>query len=222
MSLATLVDTYFNAPTSRYQNEWDMFPNSWMFAPALRRSHFDLRPYANAGDTIEKQTYVNKDGFQVTLDVQHFAPNEITVKTVDNTVIIEAKHEERQDEHGYVSRQFARRYRLPEGYNAKDVVSSISSDGILLVKAPKPAQASEGNVRHVQVQQTGPARLNVNTKMSNDADKARNQNGKNWFRWKSRILKFVFEWICWTCHHEKKKYNHCKFIVNSISLLPRS
>jgi len=125
-----------------------------------------LRPWANNLlkniDGSEKKTQIGKDGFQVCLDVQHFAPNEISVKTVDNSIIVEAKHEEQKDEQGYISRQFTRRYDLPEGFNVKDVVSSISSDGVLTIKAP-PAQpaAVEGDVRQIQIQQTGPAHLNV-------------------------------------------------------------
>lgn len=107
---------------------------------------------------------VGKDGFQVCMDVQEFAPNEITVKTVGNAVLVEGKHEERQDEHGYISRQFSRRYTLPEGYNAKDVVTQLSSDGVLTVKAPPEQKAVEGSVRVVPIQQTGPAHLSIGNK----------------------------------------------------------
>jgi len=104
---------------------------------------------------------VGKDGFQVSMDVEHFAPNEISVKTVDNTVIIEGKHEEREDDHGSISRQFIRKYTLPKGFDPNDVVSSLSSDGILTVKADLPKKHLKGNERVVQIQQTGPAHLSV-------------------------------------------------------------
>jgi crystallin alpha B len=80
------------------------------------------------------------DSVQVILDVQQFAPSEITVKTLDNTVIVEGKHEEKQDEHGYVARHFVRRYVLPTDIEVNDIVSSLSSDGILTVIAPKKVQ----------------------------------------------------------------------------------
>lgn len=38
----------------------------------------------------------NKDNFQVTLDVHHFEPEEINVKVVDKSIVVEAKHEEKQ------------------------------------------------------------------------------------------------------------------------------
>lgn len=122
-------------------------------------------------DELEKQAKNGKDGFQVCLDVQHFQPKEISVKTVDNAIVVEANHEEREDSHGYISRKFTRRYELPEGYQAKDVISSISSDGVLSIKCPKSEAAIEENVRHIQIQQTGPARLNVANKDEKEAVK---------------------------------------------------
>ncbi len=54
------------------------------------------------------------DEFRVNLDVAHFSPEEIHVKTVDNKVVIHAKHEEKEDEHGYIMREFRRSYLLPK------------------------------------------------------------------------------------------------------------
>uniref|UniRef100_A0A8D8IRL1 Protein lethal(2)essential for life n=2 Tax=Culex pipiens TaxID=7175 RepID=A0A8D8IRL1_CULPI len=104
---------------------------------------------------------IDKERFQVNLDVQQFGPHEISVKTVDDFIVVEGKHEERQDEHGFVSRQFVRRYQLPTDYDPKDVVSSLSSDGILTVMAPPkllPPPQKEGAApveRTIPVTQTG-------------------------------------------------------------------
>lgn len=118
-----------------------------------------------------------KDGFQVCVDVQQFQPNEITVKTVDNCVIIEGKHEEREDDHGFVSRQFTRRYALPKGYDPNTVSSTLSSDGVLTVKAPPP-KANETNERVIQIQSTGPARLNVKENKAEEKDEQTKENGE--------------------------------------------
>lgn len=74
---------------------------------------------------------------QVILDVQQFGPGEITVKTSDGAIIVEGKHEEKPDEHGFISRHFKRRYLLPKDVDIEKIVSSLSSDGILTVSAPK-------------------------------------------------------------------------------------
>jgi len=76
--------------------------------------------------------------FQVKLDVAHFAPNEIIVKAIEgNCITIEARHEEKQDEHGYISRQFSRKYLLPKDVETDRIASSLSPEGILTVTAPK-------------------------------------------------------------------------------------
>ncbi|XP_028901877.1 heat shock protein 23 [Zeugodacus cucurbitae] len=104
---------------------------------------------------------VGKDGFQASMDVQQFKPSELSVKVVDDHIVVEGKHEEREDDHGYISRHFVRRYALPKGFQADKVVSTLSSDGVLTVHAPKPAIEDKSNERVIQIQQTGPAHLNV-------------------------------------------------------------
>jgi len=79
---------------------------------------------------------------QVILDVQQFSPDEITVKTIDNQIIVEAKHEEKQDEHGYISRHFVRRYVLPSSHDLANVTSTLSSDGVLTITAPKKVRSN--------------------------------------------------------------------------------
>jgi len=131
-------------------------PYSFYNRPLALMASSDLARY------LDTSTQITKDGFQINLDVEHYAPNEITVKTVENDIIIEGKHEERKDEEGSIARQFTRRITLPRGYDIKEVVSTLSSDGVLTVKAPAlPESEKEANVRNIQIQQTGPARYNV-------------------------------------------------------------
>ncbi|XP_023023637.1 lethal (2) essential for life [Leptinotarsa decemlineata] len=125
-----------------------------------------IRPWNTAGTSLQRQESAStitqdKDKFQVILDVQQFAPSEITVKTTGNSLIVEGKHEEKQDEHGYISRHFVRRYVLPETHDVENVVSSLSSDGILTVSAPKKAPKDNNAERVVPITKTGPAKASV-------------------------------------------------------------
>lgn len=97
----------------------------------------------------------NKDKFQVILDVQQFKPEEIDVKVVDKCVIVEAKHEEKQDEHGWISRQFVRKYMIPEQCNIEEVSSSLSSDGVLTITAPRKEKSETKNERSIKIEHTG-------------------------------------------------------------------
>lgn len=63
------------------------------------------------------------------------------VKTKDGIVEITGKHEERKDEHGFVSRCFTRKYTLPPGTDAEKVSSSLSPEGVLTVEVPLPKPA---------------------------------------------------------------------------------
>ncbi|KAM0725261.1 Protein lethal(2)essential for life [Formica fusca] len=109
------------------------------------------RQSSSGSSTIQ----LDNNNFQVILDVQQFSPDEITVKTVDNYVIVEAKHEERQDEHGYISRHFIRRYVLPPSHDLVNVTSTLSSDGVLTVTAPKKNITPANTERVINVIQTG-------------------------------------------------------------------
>lgn len=136
-------------------SEWPFY-RSW----PLLRLRSQLRQLAD----FEKNLHVGKDGFHIKLDVCDFEPEEIKVKTINNTIIIEAKHEEKKDEEGSISRHIVRRYDLPKGFKVEDVVSNLSSDGILTIKCPK-AMSNEGAlVREIKIEPTGPARLTDESK----------------------------------------------------------
>ncbi len=109
-------------------NDWnDVFETSIISSnrkPSVERS--------SSSDVFDE-----KNKFKVKLDVSHFKPEEINVKIVDNFVIINGNHEEVKDKEGWVSRQFTRRYALPEECDLDKVTSSLTTDGILIIEAPK-------------------------------------------------------------------------------------
>nr|AMA22412.1 heat shock protein beta-1 [Clarias batrachus] len=86
-----------------------------------------------------------QDNWKVNLDVKHFAPEELTVKTKDGVVEIIGNHEERRDEHGYISRSFTRKYTLPPGADAEKITSSLSPEGVLTVETPLPKPAIQSS-----------------------------------------------------------------------------
>ncbi|XP_044750518.1 uncharacterized protein LOC123310897 [Coccinella septempunctata] len=134
--------------------------------PGHMFSHFRspvgyIRPWRTAlsqrdvGSTLA----IDKDTFKANLDVQQFKPEEITVKLSGNNVTIEGKHEEKQDEHGFISRQFVRRYVLPQDCDMDKVESKLSSDGVLTITAPRN-KPEEGENKTIPITQTGqPAKI---------------------------------------------------------------
>ena len=71
-------------------------------------------------------------------DVTQYAPEEIVVKTVDNKLQVNAKHEEKSENRS-VFREYKREFLLPQGVNPEAIRSSLSKDGVLTVEAPLPA-----------------------------------------------------------------------------------
>jgi HSP20 family molecular chaperone IbpA len=73
----------------------------------------------------------------VTLDLADFKVNEISVKIVDNSLVVHAEHEEKPDEAGHVYRKLNRRYILPRAVNQDNISSTFSDNGTLVITAPK-------------------------------------------------------------------------------------
>lgn len=98
-----------------------------------------LRPSRMGVATQSGLSSIQNDNknFKVNLDVQQFKPEEVSVKVVDGYVVVDGKHEERSDEHGYISRQFTRRYKVPDNVDLAAITSTLSSDGVLSIGAPK-------------------------------------------------------------------------------------
>lgn len=101
--------------------------------------------------------YIGKDGFDVKINAEQFKPEEITVRTIDNSIVVEAKHEQK-NESGFISRQITRRFELPKGFKSEQVVSNLSSDGVLTIKCPKSEAIEGAKVREIQIEHTGPVK----------------------------------------------------------------
>jgi HSP20 family molecular chaperone IbpA len=87
--------------------------------------------------------------YKIKLNVSHFEPQEITVKTVGNDVVVIGKHDERKDRLGLVSRQFTRRYQLPDDVEPETVVSALTPKGILIIEGLKKATEPKPNGERV-------------------------------------------------------------------------
>ncbi|XP_051750210.1 heat shock protein 67B1 [Ctenopharyngodon idella] len=120
-------------------SSWPGYLRTPVFAPFTQASgqHISKLHREMSGGVSEVAGEICK--WKISLDVNHFAPSEITVKIQDGFLEIAGKHEERQDEHGYIARCFTRKYKLPEGVDAENLQSLLSTDGILTVEAPLPS-----------------------------------------------------------------------------------
>ncbi|KAM9298797.1 alpha-crystallin B chain [Gastrophryne carolinensis] len=114
--------------------ESDLFPSS-VLSPFYFKYPFLRLPAWIENGLSEMR--LEKDKFSVNIDVKHFSPEELKVKVLGDFIEIQGKHEERQDEHGYVSRDFQRRYKIPVDVDPLSITSSLSPDGVLTVSGPR-------------------------------------------------------------------------------------
>ena len=144
----------FDYPTSIWDQHFGTgLLDSDLLPPTMYHGYL-LRPRTLASLQSSGQSEVknDKDKFQVMLNVSHFKPNEVEVKVVDNSVVIHGKHEEKTDEHGFIQREFTRRYMLPEGTEAETLKSSWSPNGVLTIEASKKAiEAPPSNERVIPI-----------------------------------------------------------------------
>uniref|UniRef100_UPI00109FE8D0 alpha-crystallin B chain-like n=1 Tax=Podarcis muralis TaxID=64176 RepID=UPI00109FE8D0 len=109
-----------------------------------------LNPVLTLFPPPSTQVKMDKDKFSVLLDVKHFSPEEMSVKVIGDYIEVHAKHEERPDEHGYISREFHRRYMIPKGVDPAAITSALSPDGVLSITAPT-TQALPGVERSIPI-----------------------------------------------------------------------
>lgn len=171
MSLLPWIDdSLFYRP--RYQVSAWRDPEDYLTRNLLRYPLEEIRNLSSLLQDTGVSVSSDKDKFQANVDVAQFKPEEISVKiTGDNTVTIEGKHEEKEDEHGYISRHFVRRYVLPENCNIKEVKSKLSSDGVLTITAPKVSEEKAIEHKEIPIIRTGQPVKRVEHKPSEESKK---------------------------------------------------
>ncbi|KAJ8945181.1 hypothetical protein NQ314_009313 [Rhamnusium bicolor] len=101
----------------------------------------DLRTWYDDLNSPLIQEQGDSKCLKLRFDVSQYAPEEIVVKTVDNKLLVHAKHEEKTESKS-VYREYNREFLLPKGTNPEHIKSSLSKDGVLTVEAPLPAITS--------------------------------------------------------------------------------
>ncbi|CAN8000658.1 unnamed protein product [Ixodes hexagonus] len=127
------------------------FLDGELFDPPFYHQRFYIQPrdqqqLQQRGQGSKSCVASDPDKFALRVDCRHFAPEEITIKTVDNCVVVHGKHEEKSDDTGsYVKREFTRRYVLPDDVDPHTVTSTLSAGGLLAVEAPRKTPKNDAN-----------------------------------------------------------------------------
>ena len=92
----------------------------------------------------EEQTKVDEDDVKMELRINasDYKPEELKVSVQSGRLLVEGKHEEKkEDGSAYVQKSFSRSFTLPKEAEADKIVSNLSSEGVLVVTAPKTKSA---------------------------------------------------------------------------------
>merc|ERR1712001_315385 len=73
-----------------------------------------------------------------------FAPEDFSLKTKDDVIIVEAVHEAKNEDGSTDSRRFSKEFKMPGGVVTEQLASTYSGAGILTVSAPRVIEAPEG------------------------------------------------------------------------------
>merc|ERR1712121_623782 len=147
--------------TESVENKMDkvLDPNSWEEDDRRRASNFDSARPGSLFDRDERSLFAanseqngisrvqyDNDSYKILVNVENYNPEELVIKTVDNTVIVEAKHEEKTPEgRSYSTQSFNQSFTLPRGVNPESVTSALSKEGVLTISAPLPKALKSSN-----------------------------------------------------------------------------
>jgi len=123
----------------RFSSHLDRFDQNWRDDPFWR----DLyprwaEPIFKDGLDVRTNIFNDRNRFAVEIDAYQFRPEELEVKTLDDTLLIEGRHEDVRDPDNYTKMYFVRKYQLPPDVHPQEISSSIDGSGRLTVEARKP------------------------------------------------------------------------------------
>merc|ERR1712121_104158 len=114
-------------------------PKQWMLPQLLQDFHLP-----EMKDSLMLGLQEEKDKMEVTLDTSGYKPDELKVEIKEGELCVEGKHEERsQTGEVMVSRQFSRRFGMPQNVKKESIVSNLSQDGVMVITMPKEQRIEE-------------------------------------------------------------------------------
>merc|ERR1711972_129526 len=124
---------------SFFKSSWE---DGWMMPS---RSQMLQNPFKEFKSIFnEEEAKVNEDDskMEVRIDASEYKPEELKVSVQSGRLLVEGKHEEKkEDGSAYVQKRFSRSYTLPKEAQADQMVSNLSSQGVLVITTPKSAPA---------------------------------------------------------------------------------
>ncbi|XP_040576579.1 uncharacterized protein [Lepeophtheirus salmonis] len=88
------------------------------------------------------QVSCSNDQFLIQLELPGFSPEDFTLKTRDDVVILEAIHSSQGEVS--TSRRYEKEFKMPQGVLRDQLASAYTPEGVLTISAPRQIEAPEG------------------------------------------------------------------------------
>ena len=124
---------------SFFKSSWE---DGWMMPSRRQMLQNPFKEFKSIFN--EEETKVNEDDakMEVRIDASEYKPEELKVSVQSGRLLVEGKHEEKkEDGSAFIKKSFSRSYTLPKEAQADQMVSNLSSDGVLVITTPKSAPA---------------------------------------------------------------------------------
>jgi len=114
-----------------------------------RLAEFSARSMGVSGAGLNEaahniQVSASNDKFMIQLELPGFSPEDFSLKTKDDIIIIEALHNTKAEDGSSDSRTFTKEFKMPSGVVTEKLSSTYSGAGILTISAPRVITAPEG------------------------------------------------------------------------------
>ncbi|KAE9413181.1 hypothetical protein Angca_005390, partial [Angiostrongylus cantonensis] len=127
-----------DAVMSRFTSHLDQLDHNWRNDPFWQDIYPRwAEPIFKEGIDVHTNIINDERKFAVELDCYQFRPEEIQVKTQNDTLMIEGRHEDVRDRDNFTKMYFVRKYQMPRDVDHAFISSNMDSRGRLTVEAPR-------------------------------------------------------------------------------------
>merc|ERR1711964_776536 len=125
------------------ENKNSLESSSWLFPQIFGKNS---GPVFSSKDSNQIRIVDDDSKLEISLDTTGYKPDELKVSAGQGMICVEGKHEEKTEEgQVMVSRQFSKKYSMPDSSRAEEVVSDLSQDGVLVISVPKRQSIKQEN-----------------------------------------------------------------------------
>lgn len=111
-------------------------------------------PFFGGGQLAMPSIKDNK--YQVSLDLHHFEPSEISVKVDKDSLQVSGKREKKGEDGHYVYREYVQHFTIPENVKSDQLKCQLDNKGYLKVEAPlKVPQVEQNKERSIPIEFVG-------------------------------------------------------------------